>query len=175
MPAAERHPLARWRQGRAYSWSEYSSAHPPLCGWRFFVHVTAASNPVACGSHAARFACPPRSDTRLRGGGKAGHIRGANILVLTHPFAGGVFLSTSLRLRTQRRACAALGSHFASKPTGARSQSARAKILVFDEYSSARPPLRWSYFFGHVTADPSRGCASLGGAFVRLDKTGLLR
>ena len=36
MPAAERHPLARWRQGRAYSRSEYSSVLH-LCGWRFFV------------------------------------------------------------------------------------------------------------------------------------------
>ena len=68
-----------------------------------------------------------------------------------------IFLSVSLRIRTQRRVRAALGSHFASKPTGARSRSARAKILTEGEYSSALHPCGGRLFCPcHCGSEPSR-------------------
>ena len=65
-----------------------------------------------------------------------------------------IFLSTSLRIRTQRRACAALGSHACRRAPPAGEAAARQGILA-EASILVLSPLVGADFFVHVTADPN--------------------
>ena len=124
----------------------------------FFVHVTADPSLVACVGHATRFACPPQSDTRLRGGGKAGHIRGANILVPATPLRVAFFCPrhcgsepSRVRSHATRFACPPQ-SDTRLRGGGKAGHIRGANILV------PATPLRVAFFIAHLWGVLSRAC-----------------
>ena len=141
MPAVERHPLARWRQGRAYSRSEYSGARHP-CGGRLFCPRHCGSEPSRVRSRATRFAFCEQADGSLLTVGASKNTRPrASILVPATPLLVVVFF-VHVTADPSLVACVAMrpGSHARRRATPAREVAARQGIFA-ERICWCLPPL----------------------------------